>query len=187
MTATLGGVSMTVMDALPVAGPNVESWSFILGNVSGAPTSLVFTPGASGPLAAIAIEESGCAALANPTDVHTAQTQVVSVTGANSLTSGNVTTTVANDIIVGAAMNTGGTGAPTVGTSPLAFTLRNTTTFDTFAPVVTEDNVVLASPGTAAATFGTSATQTYNAYVIAIKPLVVGHTTQDMTVLGVGR
>jgi hypothetical protein len=169
-TVTVGGVATTVHPKVTDAGNAAEAATFILGNISGAPTSVVLnvSPNASF-LSLIAIDESGCLAASNPTDVHTGQLQTTPGTGANIINSGNVTTTVANDIIVGAYCDTVGSSIGTGGTSPLAFTLRTT---DAVAgqPTATEDGVVLVTPGTAAATFGQTVNDSALVFVIAIKP-----------------
>jgi hypothetical protein len=166
----VGGVAATLLDTVNDVANAASATTFILGNVSGAPTSVVanFSPNQAF-ITLIAVEESGCLAASNPTDVHVGHLQTSPGTGANIINSGNVTTTVASDIIVGAYCDSVGTSVGTAGTSPLAFTLRTT---DTAAgePVATEDGVVLVTPGTAASTFGQTVNDTALSFVIAIKP-----------------
>jgi hypothetical protein len=169
-SVTVGGVSAAILDTVNDVANAASATTFILGNVSGAPTSVVanFSPNQAF-ITLIAIEESGCLAASNPVDVHVGHLQTSPGTGANIINSGNVTTTAANGIIVGAYCDSVGTSVGTAGTSPLAFTLRTT---DTAAgePVATEDGVVLVTPGTAASTFGQSVNDTALSFVIAIKP-----------------
>jgi len=168
-TITVGGVSATILDTIRDVGNASSASTFILGNISGAPTSVVFTPSASATFrTVVAIEESGCLAVANPTDVHTGQLQTTPGTGANILTSGNATTTVANDIIVGASTNETSGTTVTAGTSPNAFTLRTTNAAG--IPVSTEDEVIKAVAGAVAATFGQTVNNTNITLMIAIKP-----------------
>src|SRR5258706_8548808 len=107
----IGGVSATLLDSVTDGGNTIITQTFILGNISGTPTDVVvlFTGTGSDSCGCVAIEESGCAALANPTDVHVGALSSLAGTGANILTSGNVTTTVANAIIVGACQSNGTT------------------------------------------------------------------------------
>jgi hypothetical protein len=169
-SVTVGGVAATLLDTINDVADAASATTFILGNVSGAPTSVVanFSPNQAF-ISIVAIEESGCLAASNPTDVHTGRLQASPGTGADIINSGNVTTTVASDIIVGAYCDAVGSTVGTAGTTPLAFTLRTT---DAVAgePVATEDGVVLVTPGTAAATFGQTANNSAISFVIAIKP-----------------
>jgi hypothetical protein len=169
-SVTVGGVSATILDTVSDVADAASASTFILGNISGSPTSVVanFSPNQAF-ISLVAIEESGCLAATNPTDVHTGRLQSSPGTGANIINSGNVTTTVANDIIVGAYCDAVGSTVGTAGTSPLAFTLRTTETA-LGEPVATEDGIVLVTPGTAASTFGQNANDSALSFVIAIKP-----------------
>jgi hypothetical protein len=169
-SVTVGGVSATILDTVNDVGDAASASTFILGNISGSPTSVVanFSPNQAF-ISLVAIEESGCLAASNPTDVHTGRLQTSPGTGANIINSGNVTTTVASDIIVGAYCDAVGATTGTAGTSPLAFTLR---TIDNTAgePVATEDGIVLVTPGVVASTFGQLVNDSALSFVIAIKP-----------------
>src|SRR6266853_1390558 len=168
ITATFGGVSCTILDQTVDTVNGSLVTTFILGNISGAPTvgSVSWSGGGSFDAAVIVLEESNCLAASNPTDVHAGQLQ----TSTTNPTSGNVTTTVANDNIVGFSQNDGGTTAFTAGSG---FTLQNTTTLSGVLPLASEDSKVQVSPGAVAAIFTNSQLQAYQTFVVAIKPPAV--------------
>jgi len=178
ISATIGGTAVTFLDTVVDGGNNETTRTFILGNISGAPTAVIFSFNQTLDVAAVAIEESGCLAAANPTDVHTGQLITGSGTGADALSSGSVTTTTANDIIVGACLDDSNGEAATAGTSPLVFTLRNTALLLSALPLVTEDDATQVSPGSVSATFGTTGSHTFSVFVIAIKPAVASSAAQ---------
>lgn len=165
-TITFGGVTCTQLDQIVDSANGECTQSFILGNITGAPTAGSISWTGNFDAAVIALEESNCLAVANPTDVHTAQMQ----TNVTNPSSGNVTTTVANDNIIGFSLNDGGTTTFTAGAG---FTLRNTTLLSAVLPFASEDTKVQASPGSVAATFTNSQTQNYSTFVVAIKPAAV--------------
>jgi hypothetical protein len=187
ITATIGGTSVTILDTVTDNTNGETTVTFILGNVTGSPTTVnVSISPTSTNVGGIAIEESGTLASSTPTDVHTGRLQTSSGTGANVLTSGSVTTTVANDIIVGASLNDGGTTEQTAGTSPNAYMLRNTFLIGTALPLVTEDNVVLATAGAVNLTFGTTQNGNYSNFVIAIKPAAAATCPKTRATMGAG-
>lgn len=162
----LGGVLMNIKDNITDSTAGQGTASFILGNVSGAPTSVVATfSGATSFTDMVIIEESGCAALSDPTDVHVGQNQGSPGTGSNAVTSGNVTTTVSNDIIVGM---TCATSATTICTAGTGFTRR--TTDATEQGMTTENGVTQVSPGLVAATFTTATNTRFTTLILAIQP-----------------
>jgi len=187
ITATIGGVAVNFLDTVLDNTNNNTCRTFILGNISGAPTTVVFSFDQTIDSAAICIEENGCLAASNPADVHTGQLQPTPGTGANVLTSGNVVTTVANDIIVGVTNNNGGTTVQTAGTSPNAFTLRDGTPLLLGAlPMVAEDGVIKAATGSVAATFGITSNDPSTTFMIAIKPPAISGTASTLALMGVG-
>src|SRR5258706_14181363 len=81
VTASIGGVSFNLLDNITDGGNGTQFVDFILGNISGTPTlvTINLSPNARG--AAVFIEESGCLAASNPTDVHTGLSATIGASG----------------------------------------------------------------------------------------------------------
>lgn len=98
-------------------------------------------------------------------DVTTGQNQQTPGTGADGLTSGNVTTTANGDLIVGWALEIGETAAPSVGTSPNAFSLvASSSALDDLLEVFTQTNA-----GIIAATAQAGANESCNTLIVALR------------------
>lgn len=98
-------------------------------------------------------------------DVTTGQNQQTPGTGANGLTSGNVTTTVNSDLIVGWVLEIGETGTPSIGTSPNAFNfVASSTALDDLLESFNQP-----SAGTIAATAQAGVNESCTTLVVALK------------------
>jgi chitodextrinase len=100
----------------------------------------------------------------SPVDVITSS-QGNATTGANSATSGSGTTTATNDLIFGAVENFDVAGTLSAGTG---FTLRNSVNDSNVIETAIEDKI-LASPGSASATFTFAHADPYIAEMVAFK------------------
>lgn len=98
-------------------------------------------------------------------DGTTGQNQQTPGTGADGLTSGNVTTTVNSDLIVGWVLEIGETGTPSIGTSPNAFNfVASSTALDDLLESFNQP-----SAGTIAATAQAGVNESCTTLVVALK------------------
>ena len=170
--------SCTVVDEAGGAG-NYNLTSVYCPNVTAGATTFTATLSSAATLAmAFGAEFSGVLTT-SPLDVHAAQTQTTPGTGANAITSGSVTTTHANELIVGGTVNrsgAAGAGTITIGTG---FTLGQSV-----ANTLTSEYQVQAAAGSIAATFkASSASDSFDTAVMTFLPSLSASQLQGYAVL----
>jgi len=156
------GNTYTLGPQLTDAPHTFRGQTFWRGNITNGPTTITATfSGPNGGFLAKADEYSGAAALTDPSDGNTGQLQAGPAIGADTITSGNITTTTTNDLIWGATAMSGSQTIATVGTG---FTGRGSVA----GYILTEDKN-LPTATTTAATFNQVAVNSTLAWVVAIK------------------
>jgi len=131
-------------------------------NIAGGSATITATLSTSQVTRRIIASEYRGVATSGVVDVSTGVGGATGTTTANAITSGSVTPTKDGDLIYGAVMDTGGTGASSPGTG---FTQRNFTNLKDLA--VEDFQQLTAAPVAATWTFGTA--HRYDAAVIAFK------------------
>lgn len=162
------GNTYTISDSINSAGDTQQAASFSLGNVTGGPTVITanFTSTGGGDhwITIVVSEYSGGPAAADFRDGHTGQLQTAVGTGANAISSGNITTTANGDLIWGATVSPTSTPTATAGTG---FTLRGSDITNTFTY---DEDQVQTTAGSIAATFTASASAAnWITFLIAFK------------------
>lgn len=143
-----------------------RSVSFILGNITNTPRTLTATFGSATTFVAIFADEySGVAAQSDPTDAFTAQLVSSPGTSADGISSGNITTTQASEIVWGATLNSGTTTGASAGTGE---TLRITNSqLGVFG--YTEDKIKSVAGAVASTFTNTTTGGTWHTFAIALK------------------
>jgi hypothetical protein len=148
--------------------------SFYLANITNAPTSITATLGTANACEIMVSEYSGVATT-SPLDGHAMQFQGSPGTGANGVTSGNITTTINGDLIFGGVTDTNGSSNGLAAGSGFASRILNNTANGNFQ--TTEDQIQ-ASAGVIAATFTATVIDVSITGVMAFSPPVaVGSNT----------
>jgi len=143
---------------------------FFLGNVQGGPSIFTATFGASNFSVELLFEEfTGIAATRDPRDGHIGADVVTPGNGANTISSGSITTTQDGDLVWGVCECVNSiisTHVPSVGTGFVLGQVSSGLTVDK-----TSEWQIQSAQGAIAATFGTSfgTTDSYTAHVIAFK------------------
>ena len=162
-TYTLGN---TVTDATD----SYKATAFYLSGITGNPTIITATFAAGVTFRGIACDEYSGVATSSPLDIATQQDQTGITGTANAITSGLASTLSDGDLIYGATVTGGVTTAVTAGTSPNAFTLRQTDRTASNEFMYTEDFIVQTTHGSIAATFtGSTTGDDYATFILAFK------------------
>lgn len=133
-TVTLSSVNDSIGGALTLRGPSLSSSStgavqYTLDNAAAGSHTITFTFSASSTLYVAGLYVSGTSGV----DVATGQDSNFVGTGANAVTSGNMTTTTSGDAILGFFWTASGGGVVSAGTSPNTFTTLGLVTANAFA------------------------------------------------------
>lgn len=164
------GNTYTIVDKVSAASNGFNhSWgSFYCPNITNGPVTITANYVSATPNIAIFLDEYSGVATTSPLDGHAMSTQLAPGTGADGCTSGNITTTVAGDLIYSGMVDVQGiTGSNASGTS---FTLRvNNDASNGQSFSCTEDRIQVAA-GSIAGTFTLSANAVTVCGVMAFSP-----------------
>lgn len=169
---TTAGTSFNIKVNVTDTNDLVVFVTFVLGNISGTPAGVTVT---SSPASSILLqwdEYSGGTALSDPTDgtAFTSNTQNLPGTGANALTSTAIVPATNGDLIYGSSLDTGNSTAITAGTSPNAFTARQTVSLSAVGYILGEEFIQTTAASIAATAGSTSGgADNFITAVIALK------------------
>jgi hypothetical protein len=143
---------------------NQRARSFWRGNITNAPTVITVTYSGSAAATQVNVDEFSGPTLVDPSDGQTGQIQSSPGTATDAITSTNVTTAAAGDLIWGATTNTSlGTNQATAGTG-FATGTAGTVTVATLTEYKTQTNA-----GSVAATFTQAVNNSHITHVVALK------------------
>jgi hypothetical protein len=163
------GNTYNVADSINDATNGQRAASFWLSGITNAPITVTANLSANNQAARVAIGEYSGVAPTSPLDGHVGQVQNAAGTGANAVTSGNITTTADGDLIYGMVIGDGGVAATR--TQGTGFTLENSSPGTNVAALSTEYQVQV-THGAIAATWTQSANDSNITFVMAFKPAV---------------
>jgi hypothetical protein len=174
------GNSYTVKDVFADTDVGQNVASFVLGNITNAPTTITVTLTSSSEFGVLIWDEfSGVAALGDPSDGHSSGIQASPGTAANAVTSGSFTTTTDGDAIYGGTyVDAGSSNTPGTGFTGL--------TIDTgIGTLMQTEWATQATAGATAATFKASGGGDDHAtFGMALKPASGGGTVLSLSARG---
>src|SRR5258708_6148444 len=143
------GITYNIVDNQDDAGLGLFMAAFYKENISGAPASIIAPVSASKTGTRIEVQEWSGIATTSPLDGHAMQ---LDVTGAT-ISSGNIITTAAGDLVYGSSLDGISNGALSAGSG---FTIRNNGSGAGFVRRMADESQIQSAAGSIAATFGLS-------------------------------
>ncbi len=167
ITDNVTGNSYPIVDNL-IDGSNAYMWQSAYGlNIVNSPTAIIATWTTLGGFPAILVSEHSGEATSSALDGHIMARQASPTTGANAVTSGNITTTASGDTIEGGCVDLGGGGSITAGTSPLSYAQRQYITNAFMVETAIQSAAGLLTNG---ATFTAGLNEPFTTGVMAFRP-----------------
>lgn len=181
----LTSIADTLTHTYSTATANTDGSTYVFGcyyvaNISGGANTVTATLTAAHTFALMTVQEYSGAATSSPLDQATFAFQATPGTGANAITTGNVTTTTDGQLIFGAAGSTeANTATVSAGTN---YTIRQNPLSDN----PSEDRIQTTAAATAVTFTTTDTTASYHSLVATFKAAAAAATPRRFLLLGVG-